>query len=285
VLNITGKLCLLNDTFLVNRTLNMITLLGIPYDANSSFLRGPADAPGRIRQMEANGSANTFSEDGKEILNGLTYYDAGDLEIAEATGFVAHTLIRNHISELVTAKSKVISLGGDHAITFPILDAYAAVYQPLHVLHIDAHADLYDLFDQNPYSHASPFARVMERKLVTSLTQVGIRTMNSHQREQSDRFQVNVIAAKDFNLSFIRQLSGPLYISLDLDALDPAFAPGVSHHEPGGLTTREVISMIQQINVPVIGADIVEYNPHRDINNMTAMVAYKLFKELVSVML
>ena len=276
---------MLNDTFLVNRTLSMIALLGIPYDANSSFLRGSADAPGRIRQMEADGSANTFSEDGKEILNGLTYHDAGDLEIAEATGFAAHTLIRNRISELVTAKSKVISLGGDHAITFPILDAYAAVYQPLHVLHIDAHADLYDLFDQNPYSHASPFARVMERKLVTSLTQVGIRTLNTHQREQADRFQVNVIAAKDFNLSFIRQLSGPLYISLDLDALDPAFAPGVSHHEPGGLTTREVISLIQQIGVPVVGADIVECNPHRDINNMTAMVAYKLFKELVSVML
>ena len=80
-------MCLLNDTFLVNRTLSMIALLGIPYDANSSFLRGSADAPGRIRQMEADGSANTFSEDGKEILNGLTYHDAGDLEIAEAITF------------------------------------------------------------------------------------------------------------------------------------------------------------------------------------------------------
>lgn len=278
-------MCVPNAGILTNRTLIMITLLGIPYDANSSFLRGAAAAPIRIRQMEADGSANAFSECGTEILSGRTHHDAGDLEIGEATGLAAHTLIRNRISELIAAKLKVISLGGDHAITFPILEAYAAAYQPLHVLHIDAHADLYDLFERNPYSHASPFARVMERKLVTSLTQVGIRTLNTHQREQADRFQVNVIAAKDFNLSFIRKLSGPLYISLDLDALDPAFAPGVSHHEPGGLTTRDVISLVQQINVPVVGADIVEYNPHRDINNMTAMVAYKLFKELVSVML
>ena len=86
---------------------------------------------------------------------------------------------------------------------------------------------------------------------------------------------------KDFNLDFVKTLKEPLYISLDLDVLDPAFAPGVSHHEPGGLTTRTLISIIQSINVPIVGADIVELNPKRDINNMTAMVAYKLFKELV----
>ncbi len=77
----------------------------------------------------------------------------------------------------------------------------------------------------------------------------------------------------------------PLYISLDLDVLDPAFAPGVSHHEPGGMATRDLIKLIQNIPVPIAGADIVEYNPTRDINNMTAMVAYKLFKELINKMI
>jgi len=76
-----------------------------------------------------------------------------------------------------------------------------------------------------------------------------------------------------------------LYISLDLDVLDPAFAPGISHHEPGGLSTRELITIIQSIPVEIIGADIVEYNPVRDVNNMTAMVAYKLMKEIVSKMI
>ena len=89
---------------------------------------------------------------------------------------------------------------------------------------------------------------------------------------------------KDFDLQLLRKIKGPLYISLDLDVLDPAFAPGISHYEPGGLTTRELITIIQQIEVPVIGADIVEYNPMRDLNNMTAMLGYKLMKELMAKM-
>ena len=90
---------------------------------------------------------------------------------------------------------------------------------------------------------------------------------------------------KDFNTDFISSLQAPLYISLDIDVLDPAFAPGISHHEPGGMSTRQLIEIIQQIKVPIVGADIVELNPKRDIKNMTAMVAYKLFKELASKMI
>jgi len=152
-------------------------------------------------------------------------------------------------------------------------------------LHLDAHADLYDNFENNPYSHASPFARLMEKNALNSLTQVGIRTFNTHQKEQAQRFGVKVIEMKDFNTDFISSLQAPLYVSLDIDVLDPAFAPGISHHEPGGLSTRQLIEIIQQIKVPILGADIVELNPKRDINNMTAMVAYKLFKELASKMI
>jgi arginase family enzyme len=90
---------------------------------------------------------------------------------------------------------------------------------------------------------------------------------------------------KDFNTEFIQKLKSPLYISIDLDVLDPAFAPGISHHEPGGMTTRELINIIQKIEANIIGADIVEYNPIRDVNNMTAMVGYKILKELISKML
>ena len=89
---------------------------------------------------------------------------------------------------------------------------------------------------------------------------------------------------KNFNPDFIQDLPSPLYLSLDLDVLDPAYAPGVSHHEPGGLSTRQLLTMIQMVNAKIIGADIVEYNPIRDVNNMTAMVAYKFFKEIASKM-
>lgn len=263
----------------------MIKLIGIPYDGNSSFLKGPALAPPRIRLMETDGSANSFCESGKEILAGKNYMDAGDMSFSNSNPEKVYNEIKNKIHQELLADYKIICFGGDHSISFPIIETYAGFFKNLNILHLDAHADLYENFDDNPYSHASPFARLMEKNVINSLTQVGIRTLNTHQKEQAAKFGVNVIEMKHFSYDFIKTLQAPLYISLDLDVLDPAFAPGISHHEPGGMTSRELIKIIQEIQVTVVGADIVEYNPIRDINNMTAMVAYKLFKELVDKMI
>jgi len=262
----------------------MIQVMGIPYDNNSSFLKGPALAPPRIRLMDTDGSANTAAENGMAITKGETYNDLGDLLFNNCSAADAFAITQQAVLQQLQAGHKVFCFGGDHSVTYPIVDAFTQVHDGLHILHLDAHADLYDNFDDNPYSHASPFARIMEQGKVLSLTQVGIRTLNAHQRQQAARFGVRVIEMKDFQFDFLQQLQAPLYISLDLDVLDPAFAPGISHHEPGGLTTRELIKIIQGISLPVIGADIVEYNPIRDVNNMTAMVAYKLFKEIVAKM-
>lgn len=262
----------------------MIKALGIPFDGNSSFLKGPALAPSRIRLMDTEGSANVFSETGNEILQGKNYLDLGDLSFQDMNPLAVNAVIKAKIKQELEHGSKIICLGGDHSVSFPIIEAYAERYKGLNVLHLDAHADLYDNYDNNPCSHASPFARIMEKGLLKSLTQVGIRTLTRHLKEQVKKFGVTVIEMKDFNYDFMKTLQSPLYISLDLDVLDPAFAPGVSHHEPGGLTTRELIQIIQTIPVSIVGADIVEYNPIRDINDITAMVAYKLFKELVSKM-
>ena len=259
----------------------MIKLLGIPYDGNSSFLKGPALAAPRIRLMETDGSANSFCEFGTEIVQGKNYSDLGDMVFTDTDSKFAYNQIKNRINQELETNCKTICFGGDHSISFPIIESYSNKYEDLNILHLDAHADLYDNFDNNPYSHASPFARLMEKGNIKSLTQVGIRTLNNHQKEQADKYKVQIIEMKNFNFNFLKTLKAPLYISLDLDVLDPAFAPGISHHEPGGLTTRELIQIIQNIPVPIVGADIVEYNPTRDLNNMTAMVAYKLFKELV----
>lgn len=262
----------------------MIQLLGIPYDLNSSFLRGPSYAPPRIRLADTEGSANRFTEGGLDIKEGEIYQDQGDLVFEDTTPKKVFETIKSNIASLIANEDQVLSLGGDHSVSYPIISAYADRYPGLHVLHLDAHADLYEDFEGNPFSHASPFARIMEEKKVESLTQVGIRTFNTHQKEQAEKYQVSVVEAKDFNLDFISSLKGPLYISLDLDVLDPAFAPGVSHHEPGGLSSRNILEIIQKVNVPIVGADIVEYNPMRDINYMTAMVAYKMMKELMGKM-
>jgi len=122
----------------------------------------------------------------------------------------------------------------------------------------------------------------MEDSLAHRLVQVGIRTLNQHQKEQAARFGVEIISMGDLGESKSLQFNGPLYISIDLDGLDPAHAPGVSHHEPGGLTVRQLLHLLSTIRVPIVGADVVEYNPDRDINNMTAAVAAKLVKELAA---
>ena len=163
----------------------------------------------------------------------------------------------------------------------PVIECHAQVYGPLHVLHIDAHADTYENFDQNPYSHASPFARLLERGCIAGLTQVGLRTVTRHQREQAARYGIHMVEMKDFELNFLSALQAPLYVSLDMDALDPAFAPGVSHHEPGGLSTRQLLQLLHQLPISPVGADLVEFNPMRDLFDQTAMVGYKLMKELL----
>jgi arginase len=167
-------------------------------------------------------------------------------------------------------------------VTFPIVAGLASVHGPVHILHFDAHPDLYDDFGGDPLSHASPFARIMERGLATRLVQVGVRTMNGHCREQVKRFGVEVIEMRDFAPDRVPIPDAPLYLSIDMDALDPAFAPGVSHHEPGGLSVRDILAVLQRIRAPIVGADVVEYNPARDINGMTAVVAAKFVKELAS---
>ncbi|SEB87065.1 agmatinase [Tenacibaculum sp. MAR_2009_124] len=262
----------------------MIKLIGIPFDANSSFLKGPSFAPERIRLMDREGSANSFSETGLEVKENVNYLDCGDMHFEYTNAKAAFNNIESKIKHLISDKSKVISFGGDHSISYPIISAFTEKNANLNILHLDAHADLYDAFDNNPFSHASPFARLMESNRINSLTQVGIRTLNTHQREQAIKFGVNIIEMKDFDFNFIQNLPSPLYVSIDLDVLDPAFAPGVSHHELGGMTSRQIINIIQNIPSEIIGADIVEYNPIRDLHNMTAMVAYKIFKELVAKM-
>jgi arginase len=260
-----------------------IAVLGIASDENASFLRGAAGGPRAIREALASGSANRFSETGTELTAGERYLDRGDLDLPPWPAALER--IESAVARELDAGRRVLSLGGDHAVTYPILRAYGRRFPDLTLLHLDAHSDLYDQYAGNRFSHACPFARIMEAALVKRLLQVGIRTLNDHQRAQIRRFGVEVLEMRTFRADTDLNLTGPVYLSLDLDVLDPGFAPGVSHHEPGGLDTRTVIDLIQRIPGPLVGADIVELNPQRDVNGMTAMVAAKLFKEIAARML
>ena len=124
----------------------------------------------------------------------------------------------------------------------------------------------------------------MEEHLADRLIQVGIRTATGHQRSQIERFGVEVIEAQNWRDDLRMNFTTPVYISLDIDGVDPSYAPGVSHREAGGLSPRQVINFMHTIDQPVIGADIVEYNPRCDISNLTAVLSAKLVKEIAGMM-
>ncbi len=257
-----------------------IDLIGMPTDVHSSFLRGPALAPPLIRAALFSTHGNAASERGLELGAEIDLNDCGDLPLKEEAS--DDMLIETAIMQSLKHGAIPLSLGGDHSITYPILRAIAAHHGPVDILHFDAHPDLYHDYGGDHRSHASPFARIMEEGLASRLVQVGIRTLEKHQREQAARFGVEIIEMKDFGSARLPAFDKPLYISIDLDAFDPAFAPGVSHHEPGGLTARDVINIMLDLKVPLVGADVVEYNPTRDLNGITAVLSAKLVTELAA---
>jgi arginase len=260
-----------------------LALIGFRYDENSSFMKGAADAPPQIRAAFRSEASNLWSEAGVDLGTDGTFFDAGDIE--PVAGTEMFSLIEDSIRTLLTDKLTPICLGGDHSITYPIVRAVSKRYPKLSILDFDAHPDLYDELLGNRHSHASPFARIMEEGLAKRLVQVGIRTINGHQREQARRFGVEVIEMRHWRDDLTLHFDSPVYISFDMDALDPAFAPGVSHREPGGLSTRQAIGLIQRMQARVIGADIVEFNPRMDPAQITGTVCAKLLKEIAAKML
>ena len=263
-----------------NIDLCKIGIVGFGCDVNSSFLRNTAEAPPLIRNAFSCPSSNLWSESGLDLGKEDIFFDAGDVWPNLNEDWM--DVIEASISNLLAHALYPLSLGGDHSITYFIARALRRRYPKLSMLYIDAHPDLYDQFDGNKYSHASSCARIMEDRLVDRMVQVGIRTLNGHQREQAARLKVEICEMKDWHDQIEFNLETPIYISVDLDGLDPAFAPGVSHPEPGGLSTRDVIDLIHGLKQPVIGADIVEFNPGKDVHNLTAMVCAKLLKEISS---
>jgi arginase len=264
------------------KSVGIPNLVGVPFDGQSSYLRGAADAPPKIREAMHCDASNEWTESGVDLGAPGTFDDAGDLAFSENNAF---EVIESGIGKLLAEGRSPISLGGDHSITYPIVKAFARRYPELTIFHFDAHPDLYDEFEGNRLSHACPFARIMESELAKRLVQVGIRAMNGHQREQAKRFAVEVVEMRGLPAYAKLKAAGPIYISFDMDVLDPAFAPGVSHREPGGMSVREAIAHLHAMEGEIIGADVVEYNPVRDIGEITATVAAKIVKEILGKMI
>lgn len=260
-----------------------VSVLGVPHDANSSVMQGAAAAPPLVRRELRSDAQSSWSETGTDFSAPGRIVDHGDIQFDDACD--PWDLIERDVGRALESGDPLICLGGDHAITHPIMRAVRRRHAALTILHIDAHPDIYHEYQGNRRSHTSPFARIMEEQLADRLIQVGLRTVNDHHREQFRRFGVEVIEPARWGANLRLDLKTPVYISLDMDGLDPAYAPGVQCREPGGLSPRQVIDLIHAIDQPIVGADIVEYNPRCDISNLTALVAAKLLKEIGGMML
>jgi agmatinase len=264
-------------------TSGRVALIGVPFDGQSSFLRGAAAAPTEIRRELLCDSGNLSTEAGLDLATESRWSDLGDLHLSDATEPL--DAIAKKAATILDRGDRLLALGGDHSVTYPLVRAHALRYGPLSIVHFDAHPDLYEEFEGNRLSHACPFARILEEGCARRLIQVGIRASNLHQREQASRYGVETLTAWNLQDSLLTSLQGPIYLSIDLDVLDPAFAPGVSHREPGGLSTRQLLDLIRSIPNQVVGADLVELNPSRDRDGISARAAAKITKELLGLLL
>jgi len=260
-----------------------LAIIGIPFDEKSSFLRGAAAGPDAIRASSTGRARNPETELGIDLERDTVMVDLGNVD---TSGDVDKTFreIEMAVAEVLKKKAKPIILGGDHSISYPIVKAMAKAYRALDILHFDAHPDLYEDLYGDRLSHACPFARIMEDGLAESLVQVGVRAATANQRAVGRRHAVRMVEMKDFRDGPVLSFKNPLYISFDMDALDPAFAPGVSHQEAGGLTTRQAIDLIHGLKARIVGLDVVELNPSRDPSGITASAAVKIIKEVAGVM-
>jgi len=261
-----------------------LAILGVPFDEKSCFLRGAALGPAAIRAASTGKALNPCTELGVDLEHDTVLADLGDVD---TSGDVDKTFLRieTGVRQILAKKARPIILGGDHSITYPVVRALAKTYKGLDILHFDAHPDLYDDLYGDRYSHACPFARIMEDGLAQGLVQVGIRAATADQRANARRHGSRLIEMKDFDDRLVLKFARPLYITFDLDALDPAFAPGVSHHEPGGLSTRQALDVIHRLQADIIGLDVVECNPTRDPSGITAAAAVKIIKEVAGRMI
>lgn len=256
--------------------------LGIPDDSQSTYRRGCSRGPKLIRTAYDGRSFNSTTETGVNLADSVL--DLGDLkplgDWLTSAGFYRSTVE----SVLKEGRTPFIA-GGDHAVTVPIVEALSVLGTSVHVVQIDAHPDLYEQYEGSTTSHACVAARLLEMDHVASLTQLGIRALNNEQSKQLERFpdHLRIFFARDSigpldSLKHIPQ-GMPVYLTIDMDGLDPAYAPGVSHPVPGGLTSRQVLSFVQNGHWNLVGMDVVEANPSVDVNSQTAILAGRLLHE------
>lgn len=276
-----------------------LCVLGIPWDVSSSFRRGAAQGPEYIRHATTGALYNSITETNRDLKQTWQIFDIGDALIYEANEMSARNKIHNMIQKYSKYGMKFFFLGGDHLATYFTFWSLKKLKDlRIGLIYLDAHPDLYDQYEGNPYSHACVVKRIIDETNIEpeTITQVGIRSSTLEQKQFAEQMKINTISIKDLQtnggFATAQQIQSQLpsyldgvYLSIDLDVLDPAFAPGVGNPEPGGATTREVIDFIHGLQGTNIYAfDVVELCPKFDYAGISALAASKIIKEVLGIL-
>lgn len=265
------------------------TVIGVPYDGAACARKGAALAPERIRFWSTH--LTPFSED-RTRLGGIRISDLGDISITHQESGLER--VREKVASLPNVP---IVLGGDHSISIPVFQAQRERYreQRLGVLWVDAHPDLCDVFTGSKLSHACVLRRALEFGIEPqNVCLVGVRSWEDQEIDWIENGGLNVYTAAEVAERGMKSVASRVYsklsecdavhISLDIDCLDPAFAPGTGIPDSGGLTSREVITLIKSLHgLPLVGLDIVEVSPPIDPSEATVFVALKIIMEYIAV--
>jgi len=255
-------------------------LVGIPMDFTVSFKPGTRMGPQKIREVSY--GLEEYSPYLQDALQDKIFYDAGDLDLP--FGNVTKSLeIIEEAAGIILRDGKIpVFIGGEHLVTYPIVRQVAQKYPELVVLHFDAHADLRDTFFGEKLSHATVMRRICECIKDKHLYQYGIRSGVKEEFEYAkEHTNLNLIEVKGPFLESLERIKDyPVYITLDIDVVDPAFAPGTGTPEPGGCSSKEILEVVshfKQLNV--VGMDIVEVSPLSDFSDRTSLLAAKILRE------
>lgn len=259
-----------------------IILYGAPMDFTVSFKPGTRMGPIKIREVSY--ALEEYSIYSLDSLANKNYYDVGDIEIP--LGNVNESLKRIYeTSKSILNDNKIpFLMGGEHLVSLPSIQAVSEKYDNLVIIQFDAHADLRDQYLGEKYSHATVMRRVAEIKNIDNIYQLGIRSATEEEinfAKKNTNFYP-LIFKENLNKIIKNIGSKPVYLTIDIDVIDPAFAPGTGTPEPGGCSSLEMIDAIIKLgSLNIVGVDLVEVLPYFDLSDRTALLAAKIIREIL----
>jgi agmatinase len=259
-------------------------IYGMPMDWTVSFRPGSRFGPARIREVSI--GLEEYSPYLDRLLEEVKYFDAGDIPLPFGNVEGSLDAIRSFVSKVLADGKMPIGLGGEHLVTWPVIQAVYEKYKDLVIFHFDAHTDLRDHYEGYPYSHSTPIKKACDLIGGKNVYSFGIR---SGMKEEFEWAKENMHLYKYDVLEPVKQVlptigNRPIYLTIDIDVLDPAHAPGTGTTEAGGITSRELLDTIHFMaknGANVIGCDLVEVAPVYDHSEMTQIVASKIVRELI----